>query len=86
MPGLVGGDRHRAAERVDLLDEVPLADAADRRVAGHLAERLDAVRQQQRLAAHPRGGERRLGAGVAAADDDDVETLREFHEINDLLL
>jgi len=25
----IGGDRHRAAQRVDFLDEVPLADAAD---------------------------------------------------------
>ena len=39
--GLVGRRGHRAAERVDLLDEVALADAADRRVAAHLAERLD---------------------------------------------
>ncbi len=85
-PGLVGGDRHRPAERVHLLDEVALADAPDRGVAGHLAERLDAVRQQQRLAAHPCGGERCLGAGVATADDDDLEAIREFHEINDLLL
>ena len=46
--GLVGGDRHRAAQRVDLLDQVALADAADRRVARHLPERLDVVREQQR--------------------------------------
>ena len=75
--GLVGGDRHRAAQRVDLLDEVPLADAADRRVARHLPERLDVVRQQQRAPAHARAGERGLGAGMAAADDDHVETLLE---------
>ena len=47
-PGLVGGHRHGAAQRVDLLDQVALADAADRRIAAHLPERLDAVRQQQR--------------------------------------
>ena len=32
------------------------------------------------LRAHARGGERGLGAGVAAADDDDVEMLREVHD------
>ena len=48
MPRLVGGDRHRTAQRVDLLDEVSLADAADRRVARHLPERLDVVGEQQR--------------------------------------
>ena len=64
--------RHRAAQRVDLLDQMALADAADRGIAGHLAERLDVVGQQQRARAHARGGQRGLGAGVAAADDDDV--------------
>jgi hypothetical protein len=34
---------------------------------------LDVVREQQRGAAHARRSERGLGAGVAAADDDDVE-------------
>ena len=72
---LVGGQRHGAAQRVDLLDQMALADAADGRVAAHLAQRLDVVGQQQRLAAHAGGGQRRLGAGMAAADDDDVEFL-----------
>ena len=42
--GLVRRDRHCSAERIDFLDEVPLADPADGRIAGHLAERLDAMR------------------------------------------
>jgi hypothetical protein len=44
-------------------------------VAAHLPQGLDVVRQQQRGAAHARRGQRRLGAGMAAADDDDVEFL-----------
>ena len=60
---------------VDLFDQVALADAADRGVAAHLPQRLDVVGQQQGLAAHARGGERGLGAGMAAADDDDIEFL-----------
>ena len=36
-PRLVDGAAHDAVERVDLPHEVALADAADRRVAGHLA-------------------------------------------------
>src|SRR5690606_26263139 len=78
--GLVGGERHRAAKRVDLAHEVALADPADRRVAGHLAERLDAAREQQRGRAGARGGERGLRAGMAAADDDHRETLLEIHD------
>ena len=73
--GFVGSGGHRAAQCVDLLDEVPLADSSDRRVARHLAERLDAVGEQQRTATHARRSERGFGAGVAATDDDDVELL-----------
>ena len=72
---LVGRLRHRAAQRVDLLDQMALADAANGRVATHLPQRLDVVREQQRPAAHARSRERGLGTGVAAADHDDVEFL-----------
>ena len=37
--GLVGRGRHGAAERVDLLDQMALADPADRGIAAHLADR-----------------------------------------------
>ena len=46
MPAQSVGERHGAAERIDLLDQVPLADAADGRIAAHLPERLDVVREQ----------------------------------------
>ena len=70
---LVRRQRHGAAERIDFLDQMALADAADGRVAAHLPERLDVVGEQQRAPAHARGRERRLGAGMAAADHDHVE-------------
>ena len=79
-PRVVRGERHRPAERVDFLDQVALADPADRRVAGHLAQRFDAVSQQQRARTDPRRGERGLGAGVATADHNDVETLGKVHD------
>ncbi|MNT42096.1 hypothetical protein D3C72_1784960 [compost metagenome] len=75
----VGGGRHGAAQGVDLLDQVALADAADGRVAAHLPEGFHIVGQQQGLHAHACGRERGLGAGVAAADDDHVKTGREVH-------
>ena len=77
--GAVGRARHRAAERVDLLHEVALADAADRRVAAHLADRLDVVREQQRARARAGRGERGFGAGVAATDHDHIMERREVH-------
>ncbi len=78
-PRLIGGNRHGAAERIDLPYEVPLADAADRGVARHLAEGLQGVREQKRLRPGAGGGERGLGAGVAATHHDHVETVREIH-------
>ena len=48
------------------------ADAADRRVAGHLPERFDIVGEQQRLRAHACGSQRGFRTCVAAADDNDV--------------
>jgi hypothetical protein len=77
--GLVGRLGHRAAQRIDLLHQVAFADAADRRVAAHLPQGLDVVAQQQRRAAHARRRQRRLGAGMATADDDDVEHLGMQH-------
>jgi hypothetical protein len=75
MPAQVGGLRHHPAQRVDLLDQMALADAADGRVAAHRADGLDVVGQQQRARTGARGRQRGLGAGVAAADDDDVEVV-----------
>ena len=56
-----------------------LADPPDRRVAGHLPEGFDAVRQEQGTAAKSRGRERRFRAGVAATDNDDLKLLGEEH-------
>jgi len=77
--GLVGGGRHRAAQGVHLLHQMALADAADAGVAAHLPKRLDVVRQQQRGAAHTCGGQRGLGAGMAATNDDHIKRLGVQH-------
>ena len=69
----IGRRGHRAAQRVDLLHQMALADAADRRVATHLAQRLDVVGQQQRADAHAGRRQCGLGAGMAATDHDHVE-------------
>ena len=44
--GAVGGVCHNPAHGVDFLDQVALADAADGRIARHLADGLDIVREQ----------------------------------------
>ena len=71
--GRIGRARHDAAQRIDLFDEMALADAADGRVAAHLPQRLDALCQQQRARTHAGGRQRSFGARVAAAHDDYVK-------------
>ena len=72
MPARSAALRHGAAERIDLAHQMALADAADRRVAAHLADRFDAVAEQQGTRAAARSGKRGFGAGVAATDHDHV--------------
>ena len=78
---LVGGDCHRAAESVDFAHQVALADAADGRVAGHLAERFQGVGEQQRARAGAGGRQRGLGAGLAATHHDHVESVWKVHQL-----
>ena len=77
----VGGGRHGAAQGIDFLDQMAFADAAYRRVARHLTQRFDVMREQQRTPAHARAGKRRLGAGMTAANHDYVKFFREMHAI-----
>ena len=64
---------HHAVQRIDLAHQMALADPADRGIAGHLADGLELVRQQQRARAKPRGRGRRLAARMPSTDDDDVK-------------
>ena len=73
--GGVRGAGHGAAQRIDLAGQVALADAADRRIAGHLTQRFHVLGEQQRAPPHAGAGQRGFGAGVAAADDDDFKIL-----------
>jgi hypothetical protein len=77
--GLVRGQRHGPAKCIDFLHQMPLADAADRRIARHLTQRFDVVRQQQRTRTGARGNQRGFGTGMAATDDDHVVTGRKIH-------
>ena len=51
---------HRAAQRVDLADEVALGEAADRGIAGHPGDGVALQRHERGRAAHAGGGERGL--------------------------
>ena len=68
----VDGPAHDAVQRIDLADQMALAQSADRRIARHLADRLDPGREQKGARAHPRGCCRGLTAGMATAHHDHV--------------
>ena len=71
--GGIGRAGHHAVQRIDLPHQMPLADPADGRVAGHLAERFDPMGQQQGAGAAACRRRRRLAAGMAAAHHHHVE-------------
>ena len=73
--GAIGDPAHDPVERIDLAHEMAFAEAADRRVAGHGADRVRPMRDQSGPRAHAGRGGGRLGAGVAAADHDHIERL-----------
>ena len=70
--GRVGDPAHQAVERVDLADQMALAEPANGRIAGHFADGGEAVGDQRRARAHAGRRGRSLAAGMAAADDDHV--------------
>ena len=70
--GGIGHLPHQAVERVDLADQMPLAEPANGRIAGHFADRGEAMGDQRRARTHASRRGRSLAAGMAAADDDHV--------------
>ena len=71
----IDGRRHDAPERIDFARKMPLADAADRRVAAHLPECRALLRDQQGSATRARGGRGGLRTRVTTSDHDDVVTI-----------
>ncbi len=76
---LVGRRRHRTTQGIDLLDQMALADAADRGIAGHRAKGFDVVREQQRARTGTRRREGGFGAGMAAANHDHIKGRGKLH-------
>ena len=64
---------HQPIQRVNLADEVALAQSPDRRVAGHRADGGEAMRHQCGPGAEARSNGRGLTTCVAAANHDHVE-------------
>ncbi len=75
----VGKDTHRAAQGIDLANDLPLGHPPDRRIAAHLPDRIAIERQQGRPKTHSRGRQRRLDPGMPGAYHDDVKLIRVVH-------
>ena len=67
---------HQPVQRIDFADQMPLAQATDRRIAGHRTDGRKAMRDQYSHASHARSGAGSLATGVAASNDNDVERFR----------
>ena len=78
--GKVGIEGHFATEGIYFADDVPFGEATDRRIAGHLGDRVDITGQKKGVRTEAGGGESRFAAGMAGATDDDVERFREGHD------
>ncbi len=72
--GRIGGARHHPVQRVDLAHQMALAQAADGRIAGHLADRRETVGHQRGSRAAARGRGRGFASRMPAADDNDVKS------------
>ena len=75
----VGDLTHDSAERVDLADEVPLGDAANGGVAGHLGDQVEVHGNDGGLQAHAGGCHGCFATGVPGADYGDVEFFGKTH-------
>ena len=74
--GAVRGQTHFAAQRVDLLHQLTLADTADGGIAAHLTDRMLGKGHHQGRSPHPAGRQGRFHAGVSAPDHNDIKMLR----------
>src|SRR5688572_7925705 len=71
--GEVGSTPHDSTECIDFADDGSLRDASDRRIARHLSNRLERARDQPDTSSETSSSNGCFGAGVASADDYDIE-------------
>ena len=72
--GGIGDSAHQAIQRINLAHQMPLAEPANGGIAGHRADGGEPLRDQRGTRAHPRSGSSGFAAGMAATDDNHIET------------
>ena len=80
--GRIRHPAHQAIKRIDLTNEMALAEPADGGIARHGADGGETLGDQRRARAHPGRGRRGFAAGMATADHNHVEGRihRAFHK------
>jgi hypothetical protein len=74
----VRGTAHEPIKRVDLANQMPLANAANGRIAGHLADRRTLVADENCARTKSRCRRRSFTAGMTSTDNNDVTPKRHF--------
>jgi hypothetical protein len=77
--GLIGCAAHDAAQCVHLAYNCALRNPADSGIAGHLADGLEILGEEEGAGAAARGESCSLGSGVAAADHDHIVSIHRPH-------
>jgi hypothetical protein len=75
----VSGYRHCTAQCVYLAHQMSFANTPYRRIAGHLTQRLDVMRQKQGFLTHAGRHKCSLRPGVTTSDDNDIKFSGEIH-------
>ncbi len=71
--------RHQTAQCINLAGQMTLANTADGRVATHLANCFQVLREQQGSRPHARSGSAGFSACMSTANNNDVKILRVTH-------
>jgi hypothetical protein len=79
--GGVGVYAHETAESIDLADHVALGETADGGIAGHLADGIGVLGEDEGFAAKAGGSQGGLNACVTGADDNHVINLGVFEHL-----
>src|SRR5882762_6477542 len=66
---LVDRKAHLTAQRIDLPNQMPFPDSADRRITRHLPDMVEIKRKHQGARTHPRRRKRSLNPGMASANN-----------------
>jgi len=73
QPRHVGGDAHFTTQSVDLTHQMTFRKPTNRRVAGHLGDRIKVHREEERATAKASGRKGGFDTGMAGANDDNIK-------------